>query len=76
MDDDDLGLETFAPVSKARPIDWLIIGIDFARRLVGEVETAMANVEQMLVGHANYQAEQQAFADQVRLEIESLTQED
>lgn len=73
MDDDE---DVLVFTSRARKIDWLIIAVDAARRFVGEVETVLANVEQMLVGQANYEAEQNAFADQARLDIETLTQEE
>lgn len=72
-DEEDVELDLSARI---RPIDWLILGIDFVRRMTGEVESALGNVEQMLVTQANFDAEQKAFADQARLDIETLTQEE
>lgn len=76
MDDEELELGFAIEAAAVRKIDWLIIGVDFVRRLVSEVETGLSNVEQMLCSHANHTAEQQAFADAARLDIETLTQEE
>lgn len=75
MSDEEL-VGSFIEPAKARGIDFLILGVDFVRRSVGMVEEALSNLEQVLCSHANYRADQEAFADAVRLDIESLNQEE
>lgn len=60
----------------ATKLDFLILGVDMVRRIVGAVEVSLTNIEQVLCGHANYRAEQQAFANAVRRDIETLNQEE
>lgn len=60
----------------ARKIDFLILGVDFLRRSIGMVEEAFSNVEQVLIAHANHTAEQKAFADAIRLDLETLHEEE
>lgn len=73
MDDDELTVIEPRPLRK---IDWLIIGVDFVRSIVSEVENALSKAELVLCSHANHEAEQRDFADAIRRDIETLTQED
>ena len=73
-DDEEYELNIAGPV-KARKLDFLIVGVDLLRELAGAAEKALSNAEMLLCSHANYLTEQRQFADQARLEIESLTKE-
>jgi hypothetical protein len=64
------------PSAHVRKIDFLIVGVDLLRKTAGVAEEVLANVTQLLCMHANYQQDQQSFADSVRREIETLTQEE
>lgn len=73
MDDEDydLDLDRYAP---ARGIDWLIVGVDFARSILDVGVTALWNVEQLLIGQANNQVAQAQFMDEARRQIETMTE--
>lgn len=60
----------------ARPIDFAIIGTDFVRHVFAAAEEALTGVMQLLCEHANHMTDQRVFADEARMAIESLTQEE
>lgn len=74
-EDDGWGEELAHPV-KVRRLDLFILGIDFIRKSAGLIENSLTDLEQMLCQHANYLTQRDEFADQARLEIESLTKEE
>lgn len=77
MDDDDEEFESsidFTRAVPARGIDWLIVGVDFTRKVVDAVSSAVWNVEQLLIGQANHEVNQARFEDEARRQIEMLTE--
>ena len=68
--------EGFIAPAEVRPIDIAIVGLDLCRNLLHAVETAVANTESLLMMHANHLAEKRAFADEARLSIETITNEE
>jgi hypothetical protein len=77
MGDDELDLwESSHPVARTRKIDWLIVGLGFVRQVAGAAHEALCTAETLICAHANYLSEQSAFADDVRQQIETFTQED
>lgn len=72
--DDEFEIED-APLAGAAPlrkIDWLIVGVNLARRLTEAVGDALANTEMLLCHHANHQVEQAVFRDEARRQIETI----
>lgn len=77
-DDDDYGEETpdlgrSAPVRK---IDWLIVGLDYARQVAAATSSFIWSAEQLLIGQANHQVDQAVFMDEARRQIEMMTEGD
>lgn len=73
MDDEEyeLELDQYAP---PRPIDWVIVGLDFVRSLMDASTTALTNVEQLLMIQASNQVAQAQFMDEARRQIEMMTE--
>lgn len=79
MDDEDEEFEEidsidFTRAVPARGIDWVIVGVDFARKLVDATSSAIWNVEQLLIGQANHEVQQAEFQDEARRQIEMMTE--
>ena len=68
--------EAFAMSAPARKIDWLILGVNFARRVTESVSELLINAETLLCGHANHQVDQAIFMDAVRRDIETINNEE
>ena len=68
--------EAFAMSAPARKIDWLILGVNLARRVTEAAAEALSNAEMLLCGHANHQVNQAIFMDEVRRDIETITNEE
>ena len=68
--------EAFVRSAPARKIDWLIVGVNLAKRITESVADALSNAEMLLCGHANHQVDQDIFMDEVRRDIESITNEE
>lgn len=64
--------EAYARSVPARKIDWLIVGVNLAKRITESVADALSNAEMLLCGHANHQVDQAIFMDEVRRDIETI----
>ena len=74
MDDEERG--PLALSQKFRWIDLAILGVDTARKLACVASDALYGIEVILVGQANFMVDQQAFLEDARAQIESITQEE
>jgi hypothetical protein len=77
MDDDDETFDgtypvTTRPTSKARGIDFLILGIVFAHDLVCGVKDLLEGLLVVTASHANHNVDKRNFADAVRADLESI----
>jgi hypothetical protein len=68
--------ELYARSAPARKIDWLIVGVNLARRITESVSDALSNAEMLLCGHANHMVDKDIFMDEVRRDIETITNEE
>jgi hypothetical protein len=73
LDDDELFEESpLLGAAPARKIDWLIVGVNFARQVSEAVAEVISNAEMLLCSHANHQVQQAEFQDEARRQIETI----
>ncbi len=65
--------ETYTRSVAARPIDWVIVGLDFARNVAEGGARGIGVAEMVLIGHANHQNDRRVFEDEARRQIETIT---
>jgi hypothetical protein len=72
---DDEDYETWVPNRRFRKVDVVVLGVNFAYRLVGAVHSTLEDVVQLVAGHANFEVERDTFREEAMLEIETITGE-